>query len=246
MKTVEEVRGLIVKIKTTEDEYERQFAIADLMAEILQHHMHRVIGRLLKVRVSGMDTDDIRQTFAIGCVRALQKVDPDIGNPLQYILWKGRLAVIDHLKRALKHDIKQHCHHCGRDSELHQRDGQAVCPLCGARGDDVVERIYRHESDDGTILARTVVVDRLSVEDRVISRVYVEQFRQRLTGRKRDVFDLIYDQRLDRDHCDNYIREVANRLGVTQTNVNLRLRQIKQAWQEYVEEAQQHEECGVC
>ena len=78
--------------------------------------------------------------------------------------------------------------------------------------------------------------DKMNIEEDVMGDILIEEFRKRLAGRKAEVFDLIYYHGYDRNSCTNYQKEIAEILGITTSNVNLRLRQIKKEWKEFVEE----------
>jgi DNA-directed RNA polymerase specialized sigma24 family protein len=91
----------------------------------------------------------------------------------------------------------------------------------------------------GALLDR--IPSRDSPEDRAIQRLNLQQFAATLTGRKRDVWNLIVERGYDRESCKNYIREIADILGVTPGNVNLRLRQIKAAWMAWVSQEKARE-----
>ena len=43
----------------------------------------------------------------------------------------------------------------------------------------------------------------------------------------------------DRDGCKNYIKEIAEKMGVGQANINLRLRAIKKELKEYLAEIEE-------
>jgi len=155
-----------------------------------------------------------------------------VGDPMMFILQKGKWAVLDTLRSHYRKDLRQYCHSCSTETRIHEVGGVATCPNCGAKGDKSVERVTHNQLDDGTTIG-TVANDGLDLQSSVVSNMVVQDFRSRLQGRKRDVFDLIMVHGYDRDSCDNYIKEIAAVLGISQPNVNIRLRQIKEEWRAF-------------
>ena len=224
----------LIQIAQGEDEVAADMALTDLLIEIIDNHMDRHLSRYIRKNTIGdMDADDIRQIFLIGCSKAIREASPHVGNPLLFILQKGKWAVVDALRKQYRTNLRQYCHKCGSETRLHEQSGQAICPKC--QNTDDVERIQTNVLDDGT-LAGLVIDERLGIDERVASKIIIERFRCRLTGRKAEIFDLIMYHGYDRESCRNYIKEIAAILGVTPANVNLRLRQIKEEWAKYLEE----------
>lgn len=236
MKTLEEMKMLIWMAQNSEDQEKRNWAVRDIIEEIQKYHMWKHIAKYTRVTISGLDVDDIKQVFLIGVAEAIPHVDINIGDPVMYLIQKGKWAVLDLLRKHYRNDLRQYCHACFTETRLHEKGGVPICPVCGETGHSgLVERISRNNLDDGTYL--NFVSDELSLEDIVTSNYLVEQFRNRLSGRRREVFDLIMISGYDRHSCKNYIKDIANLLGITPSNVNIRLRQIKKAWREYMYES---------
>ena len=236
MLTQSEIRNLIIVVQTDENEYYAHAALTDLLMDIMDNHMDRHVYRYLrKATVGGMDADDIRQIFLIACSKAIEIADPHIGNPMLFILQKGKWAITDELRKGYRRNLRQFCYKCNSETRLNERGGEAVCPNCGAHGEPMVERIQINTNDDGTLL-EWQEDETMSIEDAVSGELLIKEFRKRLTGRRADIFDLIYYDGYDRDSCGNYQKEIAEKLGIAPTNVNLRLRQIKKEWKEFIEE----------
>lgn len=235
MKTLDEMKMLIWTAQNSKDHYKRNWAVRDIIEEIQKYYMWKHIAKYTKVTVSGLDAEDIKQVFLIGVAEAIPHVDINIGDPVMYLIQKGKWSVLDLLRKHYRNDLRQYCHACSTETRLYEKGGVLICPVCGETGHSgLVERISRNNLDDGTHL--NFISDESSLEDTVISNYIVEQFRNCLSGRRREVFDLIVMLGYDRYSCKNYIKDVANLLGVTPSNVNIRLRQIKKAWCEYIYE----------
>ena len=111
-------------------------------------------------------------------------------------------------------------------------------PKCGAKGHDKIHREQFVNQDDGTIL-NTVAMQAKSTEDMTSDEELIADFRKRLSGKKLEVFDYIMLKGFDRDGCKNYIKEIAEKMGVGQANINLRLRAIKKELKEYLAEIEE-------
>lgn len=231
--SLDDIKNLI-QIAQGKDEVAADVALTDLLIEIVNNHMDRHLSKYIRKNTIGdMDADDIRQIFLIGCSKAIREANPHVGNPLLFILQKGKWAVVDALRKQYRTNLRQYCHKCGSETRLHEQSGQAICPKCQSA--DGVDRIPTNVLDDGT-LVDMVIDERLGVDEKVISKIIIERFRSRLTGRKAEIFDLMIYHGYDRESCQNYIKEIAAILGVTPANVNLRLRQVKEEWAKYLEE----------
>lgn len=213
--------------------YESDMALTDLLIEITDRHMKKHLSKYYgKATTGGMDDADIEQIFLIGCSKAIREADINIGDPLVFILQKGKWAVVDELRKGYRANIRQYCHNCNNETRIHELGGKIKCPKCDATENIDRMNINQYDDEEGTIM-RSVVDESMDISVAVTSNSIVDKFRQTLTGRKRDIFDMIMVDGYDRDACTNYIKEIAAELGVAPSNVNLRLRQIKADWAEY-------------
>lgn len=229
--TVTEVQYLITSAQAGEI-----WATNDLIAHIMEEHSGKVINKWVrKNTVSGMDRDDIEQIFLIGCAKGIEMADPHVGDPLRFIIQKGTWAIKDELRKNYRKDLRQYCTNCNSDTRLNQEGGQYVCPKCGAEGTDHIEVYQRNSLDDGTVTSM-IAEEAMGIDEKIAEDEVVGAFRARLSGKKLEVFDLIMVEGFDRDSCKNYIAEIAEQMGVSKGNVNLRLKAIKQEWREYKEE----------
>lgn len=236
--TLVDIKNLISATQGT-DEIISEMARTDILFEITDNHMDRHLSKYIKKNTVGsLDADDIRQIFLIACSVAIDEANINIGNPLLFILQKGKWAVIDELRKTYRRDIRQYCNSCQVETRIHEIGHVITCPKCG--GTEGIERVQVNMTDDGSLSAH-VVAESIDISDATASQMVVDKFRDRLTGRKADVYDLIMVQGIDRDSSDNYIREVADILGVTKSNVNIRLRQIKEEWSKYMNEKEEAE-----
>lgn len=236
MKTQEEVKGLLVVVQDEKaNGFARKHAMDDLLNDIIKFRMKRHLAKYSKSG-TGIDVHDIEQTFLMATAEAIVHADPLIGDPMMFILQKGKWAVADMMRSFYRKRIRQYCHACGKETRLFEKKGRiATCPKCGNDNPETLEGVVVNQLDDGTTLNQ-VKSNALDLQDDVASSIIVNQFRDKLNGRTLEVFDLIMVEGFDRDSCTNYIKEIAAVLEVTSTNVNLRMRKIKAAWTEFADE----------
>lgn len=233
----------LVAIAQGEDKAMAGIAKNDILADIMQFHMKPTLGKYKSKLTAGsmIDYEDLEQTFLIACSHAIEEASIEIGNPLMFITQKGKWAVIDALRSTYRKALKQHCKECGATTRLNEKAGTPICPKCGAEGHEKVIREQFVNNDDGEVLCQ-VAMDKPSTEEETEYKLLIEEFKSKLNGRKLEIFELIVEKGYDRDNCKNYIKEIAEKLGVGQPNVNLRLRQIKAELLSFFDNIQREEE----
>lgn len=226
----------LIKIVQEDNGIMSEIAMNDILADIIEYRMNSQLAKYRNKITAGsmIDFDDIQQIFLIACSEAVYKADVDMGNPMLFILQKGKWAVVDALRSTYRQTITQYCDNCHSHTRLFERNGIPICPKCGAEGHSTVHRDQIINNDDGTVIDQIIAEE--SLEDQVIEKLFIEDFKKKLSGRKLEIFELIIDEGYDRDSCKNYIKEIAEVLGIGTTNVNLRLRAIKEQLQEYLNE----------
>lgn len=225
----------LIKVAQEEKGIMADIAINDILADIMEYRMNPILSKY-RTKITGgnmIDFEDLQQIFLIACSRAISEVDPEIGNPMLFLLQKGKWAVVDALRSTYRQTIKQVCSICQSTTRLHEVGGKPVCPKCGAEGHEHIRREQYINNDDGTVLNQIACTS--STESEIEDRLLIDNFKVHLTGRKLEIFELIIEHGYDRDGCKNYIKEIAEHLGVGQANINLRLRDIKKALREYLD-----------
>lgn len=231
---VQDIQNLLIAAQT-ETGYAADVARNDLIIEIIDNHMHRHLAKYYKKSTVGtIDRDDIDQIFLIACSNAIAITDPYIGNPLLFILQKGKWAVSDEIRKLYRRNLRQYCHRCGTGTRLNERAGEPICPKCNAIGNEWIEREQFNMTDDGSLSAYVESDENLAEE--VESNIGIEQFRNTLKGRVQEVFDLIIYEGYDRDSCKNYQKELSELMGISQANVNARIRTIKAQYTKWTTE----------
>lgn len=225
----------LIKVAQEEKGIMADIAINDILADIMEYRMNPILSKYRTKTTGGnmIDFEDLQQIFLIACSRAISEVDPGIGNPMLFLLQKGKWAVVDALRSTYRQTIKQVCSICQSTTRLHEVGGKPVCPKCRAEGHEHIRREQYINNDDGTVLNQIACTS--STESEIEDRLLIDNFKVHLTGRKLEIFELIIEHGYDRDGCKNYIKEIAEHLGVGQANINLRLRDIKKALREYLD-----------
>ena len=231
-----EYRNLI-KIAQEGDKLHADMAINDILADVMLYRMNSALAKYRNACTGGamVDYEDLQQIFLMAVAGAIQEADTEIGNPMLFLLQKGKWAVVDTLRSTYRKVIRQHCDKCGATTRLNEKDNEPICPKCGAHGHDVVHREQFVNSDDGTVLTQ-VAMETKSIEQMELDKELIDAIKSRLSGRKLEIFELIMDYGYDRDSRKNYIKDIAEKLGVSQANVNLRLRAIRKVITDYFEE----------
>ena len=236
MMKINDYKNLIL-VAQGNDKLMAQIAKNDIIADIMETSMRSALAKYRNKTTAGnmIDYEDLQQIFLMACSEAIDIVDTEVGNPKIFIIQKGKWAVINALTSTYRQTLKQHCLECGATTRLNEKAGNPICPKCGAEGHNKVIREQFVNTDDGTVLHQ-VAMEGQSIEEEIEYQELIADFRMGLNGRKLEIFDMIIEKGYDRDNCKNYIKEIAEELGVGVANINLRLRDIKKALTQYLEE----------
>ncbi|AZS49238.1 sigma-70 family RNA polymerase sigma factor [Bacillus phage vB_BpsS-140] len=246
--TVEEIKNLVVLLQTTEDKQHREWALSDLVHEAMEYMDSTCHPLAKKGRSIGMSLDEIKQEYIIQVATALTyHADARKGNPLLFSVWKAKHLILDLIRKEMRKKVRQYCHSCDNDTYLNKINGSNVCPRCGESNPSKVDLVSLYvvdgangeDADNNYSQMDKISLQKhldYSLEDGVTDSDLINRFRSRLSGRRLEIFDMIILDGYDRDSCTNYQKEIALKFGVSQTNINTRIRQIKQAWLEFKEE----------
>ena len=216
----------------------------DAMAvdEIMEHIMDTkgyVIWAISKKNTQhDRSHDDFRQEFMIGCYKAIKSANPE-RNPMGYIVQKGIWEMQSYLRSGYKKALLQHCNECHNTTRPLTQHGLVVCPKCNNSTIGTIDRFeFFTPVDYSDVESPYQHIPNPSVitEDDIIEEDLITLFEATLNGRVLDVFVLMIRKDINRQTSKNYIKEIAGELGITTSNVNLRLRAIKQKWTEFMEE----------
>lgn len=223
--TSTEFKKLLV-ITRGEDAVNAQFAMNDLLLDIQQYKMGAIYRYKQAITSANyLDGEDLESVFLMACYEAILIADIEKGDPMKFIIDRGKKRVIDEVRKSYRRTLKQHCKSCESTTRIHSVGGVPVCPKCGASGELVKTEQMVH-GDDGTVLNTIVGVQ--SFDDQVCDQIILDGFKSRLSGRVLDVYELIVEQGYDRGACKNYIADVAEELQISKPNVNKRLRTLRE------------------
>lgn len=208
-----------------------------LLSVIRDHHMRRQTYRYVG-RNRLVDQDDIESEFLYGCWLALDSVDPDVGNPLLYIMWKGNLKVLTLFRNRLKKGVQVRCLACGHSGRMAYKAGKPKCKKCHSEAVETwqvvvpAEELRDDESPSELSGAEMLSLDELQIArdlsfNRATYGVQIDELRARLSGRSLELFDILIGEGLNAESSKNYLKEVADRWGVSAPSVCAALRRLR-------------------
>lgn len=206
-------------------------ALDKLLIHIRDNIMGKRIGRYL-YKNRQADADDIKQEFMIGVALSVHKADLDVGDPIEYLISQGVWRVRSYVRSQILKSTTMTCCDCGNVSRLNMYSGRYSCKKCGSSNVTTQEV---NNLDDGTTL--NLIRDEENFENEVIFNQLMTEFEGTL-GKGTKVSQLYFLLRdgINRDNpqIKNYIKEIANMWGTSETNViknldKLRMRLIKYA-----------------
>lgn len=212
----------------------------DLFALIYKEHLRAFTHRYRSRNVL-VDEADIESEFMLGALKALDSVALDRGNPLLYLLWKGNMAVAHLLRTRIQKGVRAFCRGCGTTRAIKTIGGKPTCRSCGSLDLDTYMVVDSAEglAPDGRKLDRlesTASIDADAVWGIATYGVQIQEMRSRLNGRVLELFDVLVLEEVNRDSSQNYIREIAERWGVTTACVAVYLRKLRSSIEEYLSE----------
>lgn len=211
----------------------RQAQSGDKMAEqnlliyIRNNYMNRRIGRYLG-RNRLVDNDDIRQEFMIGVAFAINKCDPDIGNPIEYLVAQGVYRVRSFVRGNIIKNTVQVCRECGTITRLNMVNGQYICKKCGSINIDTTEI---HDNDD--IAMENAVDTQEPIDEMIATEIMIKEFEDTLPdgSNVKALYELLVSGiNSDNPQIKNYTKTIARIWGgcseqnVVQTLYKLRKR----------------------
>jgi hypothetical protein len=226
-------------------------ATNQLLRTIKQHHSNSILRRYRDRNVL-VDDDDLESAFLVGCFEAIRVVDPHKGNPLLYILWRGRLSVVGEMKRAIRKGLVVDCPECGRRSRPDYRRRKLYC-RCGVEAQakmledqtsvpqEMSERgARRHHKKEGiwtvadderwSELGRgDLAAEMVRLFESMTNQIAIEEMRLALAHDERllDLFDLMVLEDINGQGQGNYQAEIAERWGVSKPAVAYHVKRLR-------------------
>jgi hypothetical protein len=239
---MDQLEGTLSLVQRSQDGDE--LAITELIGIIRDFHMPRYVGRYYGRNVVVSD-DEIESEFLLGVWKALPKAKLDVGNPLNFMCWRGQKAVQTLMRNNIRRETRYQCLECSNTGTMAYKLRVPVCGVCGT--DDIytwmIETAHPVDSSGDSLVDSSLYGVGVTAETAWQLAVYgiqIEEIRERLNGRVLELFDIIVLEGVNRDSSKNYLREVAERWGVSQMRVVHALRKLRIAIEVYYAEA---EEC---
>jgi ribosomal protein S27AE len=192
----------------------------NLIKYIRDNEMQKRISKYLH-KNRQVEDEDLKQEFLIGVALNISKADLEIGNPIEYIISQGIYRVRSYLRKHIIQNTTQICGDCGYESRLNRVGNQYVCKKCGS-----TNITTREISDHDETALENKCIDEDEIEKLIESLGaddIIMKFRETLDSNTKmySLFVLLYDEDINSDNpeIDNYIKEIANRWGTSQTLV---------------------------
>ena len=222
MKKLEGTLSVIARAQDGDD-----LAITELINLIKVNHMQRHVWMYYGRNVL-IDNDEIESEFLLGVWKALDKADLYIGNPLNYLCRKGQWAVQTLFRNRIRRETRYQCLECNSTGTMGWKYKVPVCTKCQSR--DIETWMVLNADTVGDDISLINLYTGTSSETAWQLAVYgiqIEELRERLSGRTRDLFDVIIIEGINRDSSRNYLQEIANQWGTSTTAVAAALRRLR-------------------
>jgi hypothetical protein len=213
-------------------------AVNKYLAMIRDNHMPKRIKHYIKRNVL-VEQSEIESEFMFGCYKAMDEAKLDVGNPLDFIMWKGGLEVAHLFKKRVREGVIVNCKTCGITS-MGYRNKTVLCGKCGS-SDITTQMTLVGDSQltDTEIANGTTAYDRASAADPfseidaifglATEEIMIKEIQAKLNGRVLELFNIMVVEEINRVTSVNYLQEIADRWGVTTACVSVYLRKLRLA-----------------
>lgn len=167
--------------------------------------------------------DDLRSDFWIGVINAIPKVKHNVGNPLQYLTYKGIKHVITSQRKAIQKGVSFNCFDCGEHGRI--RHHKRICPHCGSSNIDTIQNEINIKDIPENIIT---IREDINIHDHILL------FKKRLSPKEKEVFELIIERGYERSACKNYLKEIGKIMSTTPQCVSRRLKNIRIKYREFI------------
>lgn len=205
----QEAKGILVKTLIKEG-YTQQ----------LNRYLHR--NRLL-------DPEDIQSEFWIGVIQSIPKVSNDIGNPLQFLTFKGLCNVKSVMRIVIKRKVFYTCYSCGSIGNIQHHDRK--CPKCQSENIHTLQ----YEINQTETISEPVTLEMI---EEILIKDRIAQFKRMLTEREVQIVELIIDEGYTPQACTNYLREIGDIIMISPQRVSQYIGRIRSKYKEFIDENQ--------
>lgn len=225
-----EIKELILKAQSGD----RQ-AKEELVKFMADNGCMAIIGRYLTINKL-LEPADAKSEFWIGVILALPKVRMDIGDPLQYLMWKGETHAISALRKIISNSITAVCKDCGLRFKLYRVGSNYICRRCSS----IDLETFPNEINLTTFTSNSekeTTPDIGIIDDVDTSfKLDLETFSSLLSRQELCVYNLITKENVNRFYVNNYIEEIATRMQISQQCVSIYIKRIRMKLKDYLKE----------
>lgn len=201
-----------------------KFAEEDLINMIKTQHMMKRISRYMG-KNRQVENEDLKQEFLIGVALSLKEAKINVGDPVEFIIFKGLCRVKSFMRKQVVQSTRQICLDCGTKSRLNRdksSDGY-ICRKCGSKNINTDEI---NDNNEVTLMS----ISTRGFEEDLISELTMSDFKSTLIEGT-NVYKLyeLLESGIDRDNpmIKNYIKEIATLWGTSNQNVVQNLNKLK-------------------
>lgn len=174
----------------------------ELVMYIYANKMTNVISRYKRTSRL-LDADDIESEFWYGVFKALPDADVECGDPIHYLLYKGKMHVVSVLRKLNRNGIKYTCYTCGKEGNLYHKDGEYRCRGCSSTDITTEQRVIGVMDIYDMPQVKSVHINFVEID--------LELIKPLLSSQQLRIFELIQEGIKE----DNYIKAIAKILDIT-------------------------------
>lgn len=193
----------------------------------------RIISRYLYLNKL-LEPDDAKSEFWMGVILAIPEVKLDIGDPLQYLIWKGENRVKTVLRKLISENITAICRECHLRFRLYRVGGDYKCRRCGSTSLETHSNVV-------PMTTMTSHMDEPNEENMGMEkdiclrfRIDMDGFKILLTNQERRVYEAIVQENINRFEVANYIVEISQKMDVSPQCVSIYIKRIREKLKEYM------------
>lgn len=208
-------------------------ATTELFNIIREYHLPRYVGRYFGKNVV-VSNEEIESEFLLGVWKAMPKAKLDVGNPVNFMCWRGQKAVQSLMRSNIRRETRFECLECGQTGIMGYRARVPVCTMCGTP--DVYTWMVEDAEPEGfDIWSVSTGVSAETAWQLAVYGIQIEEIRGLLSGRTLELFDILILEGINRDSSTNYLREISERWGTSKVRVVQCLRKLRRAIESYIE-----------
>lgn len=213
-----------------------ELAVTEIINIVRTWHMPRYVNRYFGRNVLIGD-DEIESEFLLGVWMALPKAKLDVGNPINYMCYKGQRKVQTLMRSRIRRETRYQCLECGHTGTMGWKSRVPVCTKCDSP--DVHTWMVTNADmvgDDVSMISMATGTSAETAWQIAVYGIQIEELRARLSGRALDLFDIIIFKGISRESSKNYLQEIADIWGTSTTAVAIALRRLRREVNLYLTE----------